>query len=71
MSVKARISEAVYARTEPERHRCESEFVAKHDKEWIKEYLEGVQEKRGTEAYNRLRNDVFKLWKGNDYENAN
>ena len=63
MSVKTRISEAVYARTEPYRHKHEVEFVAKHDKEWIKEYLEGVQEKRGHEAYQKLRNDVLKLWR--------
>ena len=63
MSVKTRISDAIYAKTEPCRHKHEVEFVSKHDKEWIKEYLEKVQEKRGAEAYNRLRNDVFKLWR--------
>jgi hypothetical protein len=57
--------------TEKFRAECEARFVASHDGNWIKEYLGGVQEKRGQEAYNRLRNDVLKLWKGNDYENAN
>ncbi len=61
--VSKRISDAVYAATEQERHRCEVEFVANHDSEWIKEYLEGVQEKRGHEAYQKLRNDVLKLWR--------
>jgi len=60
-----RISDAVYAATEQERHRHEVEYVAKQEGKWIKEYLEGVQEKRGFEAYKRLRDDVAKLWRNN------
>ena len=63
MSVKIRISDVIYARIELYWYKHEVEFVAKHDKEWIKEYLEGVQEKRGHEAYQKLRNDVLKLWR--------
>jgi len=60
-----RISDAVYSKTEAERHSKEVEFVAKHDGEWIKEHLEGVKEKRGFESYKRLRDDVAKLWRNN------
>lgn len=61
--MKTRISDAIYEKTEPGRHKHEVEFVAKHDSEWIKEYLWKVQEKRGQEAYQKLRNDVLKLWR--------
>ncbi len=60
-----RISDAVYAATEQERHRCEVEFVAKQDGQWIKEFLEKVKEKRGFESYKKLRDDVKKLWMNN------
>ena len=29
---------------------------------WIKEFLEGVKEKRGFDAYKKLREDVLKVW---------
>lgn len=58
-----RISDAVYEKTEAERHRCEVEFVAKHDGEWIKEYLEKAKGKRGFESYKKLRDDVAKEYK--------
>lgn len=61
--MKARLSDSVYAATEQERHRREVEFVAKHDAQWIKEHLAGVQERRGFEAYQKLINDVLKGWK--------
>jgi len=61
--VTNRISDAVYAATEQDRHRHEVEFVASHDGDWIKEYLAKVNDKRGFEAYKRLRDDVAKLWK--------
>ena len=58
-----RISDAVYAKTESDRHKHEVEFVASHDGDWIKSFLQGVNEKRGFEAYKRLRDDVAKLWR--------
>ena len=57
------MSDAVYAKTEADRHRHEVEFVAGHDADWIKEHLAGVKEKRGFDAYKRLRDDVARLWK--------
>ena len=61
--MKSRLSDSIYAKTEPERHRCEVSFVAKQPQEWIKNYLAKVQEKRGIDSYNKLREDVLKLWK--------
>jgi len=63
VSVKPRISDSVYEATETDRHRHEVEFVAKQDGNWIKEFLEGVKEKRGFDAYKKLRDDVLKVWK--------
>ena len=60
---KNRLSDDVYSKTEPERHRLEVEYVAKQSNEWIKTHLEGVKEKRGELAYQRLRQDVLKVWK--------
>ena len=60
-----RRSDEVYSVTEPKRHRCEVEFVAKQDGQWIKEFLEKVKEKRGFESYKKLRDDVKKLWMNN------
>jgi hypothetical protein len=60
---KGRISDEVYAKTEPERHMAEVNFVSKQSGEWIKEFLEKVKEKRGFESYKNLRNDVLKVWK--------
>ena len=61
--MKTRLSDSVYSKTEQHRHECESRFVASKDAEWIKTHLAGVFEKRGESAYNKLRNDVDKLWK--------
>jgi len=44
------------------RHDCEKRFVAKQSAAWIKEFLEGVEKKRGIAARNKLRNDVLKIW---------
>jgi len=61
--LKTRLSDKVYQATEQERHECEVRFVASHDDEWIIDHLDGVKEKRGFDAYKRLRDDVAKLWK--------
>jgi hypothetical protein len=58
-----RNSDKVYQSTEQERHRCEVAYVAKQGVDWIKTHLSGVQEKRGFEAYKKLRDDVEKIWK--------
>ena len=60
---KKRLSDGVYSKTEPGRHRLEVEYVAKQSNEWIKTHLEGVRAKRGESAYQRLRKDVLKAWK--------
>jgi len=44
------------------RHDCETRFVAQQSAAWIKEFLEGVEKKRGLVAKNKLRNDVLKIW---------
>lgn len=44
------------------RHKTEVNYVAKQNSKWIKEFLEKVKVKRGDDAYNRLRNDVLKVW---------
>lgn len=61
--VKKRMADDVYEKSEPIRHQFEVDFVADHDGAWIKEYLDGVKEKRGDAAYKRLRSDVAKVWK--------
>lgn len=61
--MKTRLSDKVYQSTEQERHQKEVEFVAKQGVNWIKLHLAGVQEKRGFDAYKRLRDDVARLWK--------
>lgn len=58
-----RLSDDVYSKTEPERHRLEVEYVAKQSNEWIKTHLAGVRVKRGESAYQKLRRDVLKVWK--------
>lgn len=50
--------------TEQFRHECEVDFISKQPKEWIKDYLVGVKEKRGEEQWARLRKDVINAWKG-------
>lgn len=57
------MADAVYLATEQDRHKHEVEFVASHDGDWIKSFLQGVHDKRGFEAYKRLRDDVAKLWR--------
>ena len=61
--MKTRLSDKVYAATEQARHSCEVNYLCKHGAEFIKNYLEKVQEKRGFDAYIKLRDDVAKLWK--------
>lgn len=61
--MKTMLSDKVYAEKEQDRHQKEVEFVAKKDADWIKEHLAGVKEKRGFDAYKRLRDDVAKIWK--------
>jgi TorA maturation chaperone TorD len=58
-----RLSDAVYAKTEADRHKHEVEFVASHNGDWIKNFLEKVKEKRGFEVYRKLRDDVLKIWR--------
>lgn len=58
-----RKSDAVYLATEQERHDCEVNYVSKKPSGWIKEYLAGVHQKRGLDAYSKLRNDVLKEWR--------
>ena len=55
-----RISDAVYAATEKERHEAEVNYASQQTNEWIKEHLAGVFQKRGQVAYNMLRNDLLK-----------
>lgn len=61
---KKRLSDDVYSKTEPERHRLEVKYVLakKTDKE-RDDYLNGVREKRAESAYQRLRQNVLKAWK--------
>ena len=61
--MKTRLSDKAYAETEQARHSCEVNYLCKHGGEFIKAYLEKVQEERGFEAYKKLRDDVAKLWK--------
>lgn len=61
--MKPRQSDKIYQDTEQHRHECEVKFVASHNAEWIKDHLEGVKEKRGFDAYKKLRDDVAKIWK--------
>lgn len=58
-----RIADEVYAKYEHDRHKKEVEHVAKHDAAWIKEYMDRVKEKRGIEAWARLRKDVWGIWR--------
>lgn len=44
------------------RHEAETRFVAQQTGAWIKEFLEGVEKKRGIVARNKLRKDVLKIW---------
>ena len=44
------------------RHEAEVRYVAKQSGAWIKEFLEGVEKKRGVAARKKLRKDVLTLW---------
>lgn len=45
------------------RHECEVNHVSSQSGIWIKNYLEKIKEKRGFDAYRKLRDDVAKIWK--------
>jgi DNA-binding transcriptional regulator YbjK len=55
-------SQQVYEQYEEARHKAEVNHVLSHDAQWIKKFLEGVLEKRGFDAYKKLRDDVFNVW---------
>ena len=63
--MRNRLSDKVYAVTEQARHSCEVNYLCKHGADFIKSYLEKVQEKRGFLAYKKLRDDVAKIWRNN------
>lgn len=50
--------------TEAYRHQNEVDYVSQQDGEWIKEFLDGVEKKRGVAARIKLRSDVAKILKG-------
>jgi hypothetical protein len=50
---------------ESHRHKTEVEYVSKQTGSWIKEFLDGIEKVRGSAARDRLRSDVYKLWKLN------
>ena len=64
--MKTRISDAIYAKTEPDRHRCECKETARifHERgyeDWEK-HLKGVALKRGPIATKKLKDCVEWLW---------
>lgn len=61
---KPLICESVYAETEPKRHADEVKMIIemKHI-EQRREYLAGVEQKRGKVAADRLRADILRAWK--------
>lgn len=61
--MKTRLSDKVYAVTEQERHGCEVKHVCTMREKQKDLHLAGVHEKRGFDAYKRLRDDVAKIWK--------
>ena len=61
--MKTRLSDKVYAVTEQHRHECEVRWCSVMSQEVFDTHLAGVFEKRGESAYNKLINDVEKLWK--------
>ena len=61
--IKTRLSDKVYQETEKHRHECEVRYCSVMSQEVFDTHLAGVFEKRGEYAYNKLRNDVEKLWK--------
>lgn len=43
---------------------CEARYVMKmRDVEARREYIRGVQERRGIESANKLRADIYQIWK--------
>lgn len=61
---KPLLCEAVYEKTEDARHASEVLMVMKmSSKEQRREYLNGVERKRGKAAADRLRMDILKGWK--------
>ena len=44
------------------RHACEAREIAKRKGSQIKEYLEGIEQKRGVDARIKLRNEIAKIW---------
>lgn len=61
---KTLICESVYAKTEDARHASEVQMVVEMgSKELRREYLNGVEQKRGKAAADRLRTDILKGWK--------
>lgn len=53
----------LYTYSEEFRHETEVRFVAQQSGAWIKEFLGGVEKKRGSAARDRLRKDVVKIWR--------
>jgi len=61
---KPLICESVYAETEPKRHADEVKMIVRMRYiEQRREYLAGVETKRGKAAADRLRVDILKKWK--------
>lgn len=54
------------AHAEDDRHRCEVRQVlawrVQHGLEWVRAWLDGVQQKRGADAAARLRADCREQW---------
>jgi hypothetical protein len=53
--------------SEQHRHRCETRQLlawrAQRGKEWLREFLSGIERKRGPAAADRLRYDIAEQWK--------
>lgn len=45
------------------RHKKEVDFIATKNQKWIKEFLIEVEKKRGFAAANKLRMDVWEIWR--------
>ena len=67
--MKTRISDSVYAATEPERFRKECKYIAKKfvdDRDNLKLWIQQVSGERGIDAAIRLSEGVMWLWKKYD-----
>lgn len=63
MKKKNRISDEVYAQYDPLRHELEVKMILlMQGKEQRREYLQGIEQKRGKVAADRLREDLLKAW---------